>query len=151
MNINKILLICCITLAISNVLLLLNQNRPEFNKPNPARNRDIIIKQLHFDPEQVNRYDSLIDIHRSTNHQLIDQIITEKKDLYRQLNEAVDTAVINNAYYEIAKLQRSLELNHFEHFMAIKKICKPNQMQDYENLTKDLAKLFTPGQPPRMK
>ena len=31
---------------------------------------------------------------------------------------------------------------NLEHFLDIKKLCKPNQMKDYESLTQELANLF---------
>lgn len=47
--------------------------------------------------------------------------------------------------------QAKIERIHYEHFIAIKNICRDDQLPAFEELTIDLAKLFSPPHPPRHK
>ena len=43
----------------------------------------------------------------------------------------------------LADLQKQVESVHYAHFMDIKKICRPDQLSDFDKLTKELSRLFS--------
>lgn len=148
-----------LTLAVV-ALLLLNVGTLVFlflGKPHPGpgmgpegmgrpRPNEIIIEQLGLDASQIKVYEGLIKEHRQSVDSL-DRIIRESKDaLYQNLandsGDAVDTALIA----KINAAQKQIELTHYQHFLGIKKLCKPEQKEKFEVLTEELHHLF--GRPP---
>ena len=143
MNKTKLLSIACLSLLLINVGLLIFVFSGNRHKPNGDRNRNIIIKQLGFDNQQVMQYDSLILLHRKKMNIKNDSIDIERQKLYSLLNNKIEIATKDSIFMAVAKQQTSLEAVNFEHFSAIKKLCKPNQLSQYAALTKQLSKLFS--------
>jgi hypothetical protein len=112
----------------------------------------IIIEKLHFDKEQVARYEKLIDLHQKTVRELDGQIRETKNQLYATLAEETDKNK-DSLQNKLGEIQRQIEFAHYSHFEEIKKLCKPGQMEYFKNLTAELAKFFAPGKksppPPR--
>lgn len=110
------------------------------------RPRHLIIKRLDFDEAQVRQYDTLIEAHRAAVRNLEDSIRTAKNQLYATLNE--NGAIAKNSLVaKLASLQQQMELVHYSHFEDIKKLCRPDQVQRFKELTADLSAYFRPGKP----
>ena len=123
-----------------------NNDRPE-NRPQP---REIIIDKLHLDEQQQEQYEKLIHWHRSQINKLEEENQQTKQQLYLQLqkpevNNILKDSLINN----LSRIQKQIENTHFKHFQDIKKICTPNQMKRYNELTEELSRLFSKPHPPR--
>ena len=109
----------------------------------------LIIEKLHFDEKQQAQYQQLIHWHRGQINALDNQIHQAKNRLYTQLlKNTVDTKTKDSLIDAIAVYQKQIEMTHFKHFEDIKKLCKPEQLEDYYNLTEELANLFS-RHPPR--
>ena len=145
-----------LTVAVAG-LLLVNLGIVAFlffhKPPHPPQGRDgmekggpqkAIIEKLHFDKEQAAQYEALITEHRVSIESLRDSISTEKNNLY-QLLASENTAGKDSLLTHLGSLQQQIELAHYKHFDAIKKLCRPNQLDDFNKLTKDLADYFSPG------
>jgi periplasmic protein CpxP/Spy len=105
--------------------------------------RKKIIELLHFDNEQIKQYEELIQQHRESIRFLRDNIRETKSNLYHTLNEGNGSdkdSLIN----ELGALQKKIEVVHYNHFMEIKKICKPDQLEYFNTLTGELADFFSP-------
>ncbi len=142
---NKILFhrIVIVGLIVVNLLLfnrLLNDNkRPEHGGHRGPK--DLIIKKLNFDEKQVAEYENLIDQHQQKINELDERMINIKHGILSQLTE--DNPNIQDGLYQrIGTIQTEVETAHFEHFLAIKSICTEEQLDDFEELTKQLAELF---------
>ncbi|SEF68542.1 hypothetical protein SAMN05421847_0631 [Halpernia humi] len=140
MNKTKFLIAIIIGLLISHAVLFFLH----FNGPNSEGNpRHLIIRKLHFDKDQVQKYDSIIKIHRNLvreNEMLINQY---RNNLYKELDKKQDSAKINLIIKKIGLQQENAEKINYKHFLEIKSICKPSQEKDFSELTQDLAKLFS--------
>lgn len=103
----------------------------------------MIIKRLHFNDEQIAKYEVLIDAHRKDIRKLNDDMMQLKQDLYQQLirDEAKNKDVM---LQKLSATHLRMEEVHFEHFMDIKNLCTPEQSEAYEMLVKDIAKIFAP-------
>lgn len=123
----------------------------EGRAPFPVREpKEIIIERLHFDKDQVAQYEILIQQHRKTIHETDRQIRQAKNNLYTTLSDG-NTAAKDSLQNVLAQLQRQVENTHYDHFEAIKKICRPDQLHAFNELTKELARFFAPqrnGPPP---
>lgn len=147
MSKQKFYIVVIIGLLISNLLLIGFMFPKRGHKP-PAKGmkldgpRSIIIEKLKFDDVQVASYDELIEVHQTNIKEQDEQIFAIKNGMYKTLNES-DAKLVDSLSVEIASAQKAIEVLHYNHFLDIKKLCKPEQLKDYEMLTKDIAKLFS--------
>ncbi len=115
------------------------------NRPEP---REIIIEKLKFDENQKKEYEQLIYWHRSQIDELDEKTLETKKELYLQLlKNEVDTKTKDSLMNSLLKYQNQIENIHFKHFEDIKRLCRKDQLKNFEDLTKELSKIFSP--PPK--
>lgn len=153
MNKNKLLIFIIAGLLVSNILLVvfMMKGRPHGghgpdHRPMP---REIIIERLHFDANQVKRYDTLIKKHRSDINGYQETLMSLKNNLYTNLKSKTDKPTIYFSIDAIAKVQSEIEHVHYAHFEDIKALCKPDQLGDFNKLVEELARLFAPPPPPK--
>jgi hypothetical protein len=112
--------------------------------------REIIINRLHFDVNQQKDYDKIIQWHRGEIKKLDSEIREAKIELYSQLKESqLDLKVKDSLIAVINTNQKQIEITHFKHFEEVKKLCDKDQLEDFNELTEELSKLFSPNKPPR--
>lgn len=120
---------------------------PDDGRPKP---REIIVRQLHLDSQQQANYEMLIRQHRKQITATEDKIRNTKNELYSLLNsDSVDVTRKDSLINALAHYQKEIELIHFNHFNEIKKLCKPEQMDDFLELTEELSRLFSKPHPPK--
>ena len=112
--------------------------------------KEIVIEKLHFNPEQVEKYEVLIKAHRSRVSAADEKINALKAEMYLQLKGNPNMQIVDSLLHEISLVQAGVEAIHFEHFLEIKAICTPAQLDDFNRLTDEIGRFFTPpGPPPR--
>ncbi len=117
-------------------------HRPKGKPPmEQAGPKNIIIDRLHFDKEQTAQYEQLIEQHQSAIRTLNDSIKIAKNNLYQSLTDE-NTAGKDSLIAKLSLLQRKIELTHYDHFASIRTLCKPDQLEAFNNLTKELARFF---------
>ena len=117
-------------------------------RPGPHEGpRDIIIERLHFDGKQIEEYDKLIIQHRKDMLERQSQMLALKNKLYGNLTSGSDSATINSIETEIGNLQIDIEKINYSHFEDIEKLCQPNQKTYFDDLIKDIARLFNRHKP----
>ena len=163
----KLLTIAAIGLLLVNIgivafLLMKKQPVPPRGRPpmgqhdGPPMKKDgpkkIIAERLHFDKEQVAAYDKLIAEHQVAVKTLDDSIMLSKNNLYQSL-QSETFAGKDSLVNRLGALQKQVELIHYEHFAAIKNLCKPDQLKNFNKLTNELSRFFAAGKkdgpPPR--
>ncbi len=157
MNKLKLLSVAVVGLLLLNLALIifLFLNKPThlhlpIHPPEQQEGpKNIIIEQLHFNSEQITTYENLINEHQ---HQIkeLDKLIREaKNNLYQEFNFEASTKK-DSLIQLLSSYQSQIEDVHYNHFLAIKKLCKPEQLAAFEKLTKNLAYYFRPNknQPP---
>jgi len=144
MNKLRLLSIIAICLFISNLVLLcfLFLNKPLSRHQGP---RNIIIERLEFNKEQIEKYDLSIKRHRKAIRETEEQIHRLKNELYRTLNSNSDTLQRAVLIAQLGEMQMNIEKTHIHHFKEIKAICNPEQLDNFENLTSEIATLFAKG------
>ena len=147
----KLLTFSVIVLLILNIATLgffiFSGNQSEgFNgKPKP---REIIIHKLSFDEQQVKAYEELIHWHRVNIDSLQEQIRDTKQKLYSELAKPeIDSKDKDSLVNKLANIQKEIENTHFKHFQDIKKLCKKEQLDRFNDLTKELSKIFSKPKP----
>ena len=157
---SKFYLLIIIGLLISNCMLvgfLFLRNDGGAGKPphpgSPMQRgpRNLIIDRLKFDKEQVFRYDKLIAWHRREIDKADQRIVDLKNTLYLGLTETIDSTRVDSLISEMTATRKQIEEVHYKHFMDIRGLCKPEQLPEFNELTRDMASLFAPhgeGKPP---
>lgn len=152
MNKTKVLVFAVIALVALNfgilgfLFLSKNNDGPRGRK----MPREIVIEKLHFDENQIEAYDKTIKIHQEDIRNLDDSIRSTKNELYQLLNsDTIDSVQKDSLFLKLANYQKQIETTHFNHFLEIKKLCKKEQLSDYENLTEELSKLFSHPRRPK--
>lgn len=146
----KLLTITIIGLLLINLatlgFLFLNGPKPGV-MPHEGRRqpKEIIIEKLHFDANQQKEYEKLILWHRGKIDQLDDSIRQTKNTLYSGLSESdINTKTKDSLITLLNAYQKQVEETHFKHFEDIKKLCKPDQQEDFMALTTELSRIFAP-------
>jgi hypothetical protein len=152
MNNSKLKSVALVVLVLINLVLLsfiLKNNHHAKDtqfKHKHQQPKDFIIQKLNFDDNQISLYEIEIQKHRSEISRLEDQIKSSKQLLYSLLK--TNNSIKSDSLIEdLAALQKKIEITHFDHFLKIKSICKPNQRNDFEELTTELSKLFSKEHP----
>ncbi len=126
-----------------------NHHFPGGRPPGGDEPKRIIIERLHFDVGQQQQYEALISIHRKHTHELNDASHQMHEELFALL--AIDSSQTQNAeviILKIAENQKEIDHLNYDHFSDIKKLCKPDQIKDFDNLARELAEIFAPKGPP---
>lgn len=145
----KLLTIAVIGLLVINLgtlgFLLMNGKEhpgPRGGRPQP---KEIIINKLHFDAQQQQAYEKLIQWHRGEIDKLDGNIRQAKTELYAQLSQAeTNVKAKDSLILVINSSQKQIEETHFKHFEDIKKLCHEDQLADFNALTEELSRIFAP-------
>ena len=141
MNKSKFLILVVIVLLISNGILFFILIKEHNKNEGP---KEIIIEKLHFDKEQVKNYETYIQQHRkavNANEAVMNKL---RAKLFQELrNNQQDTVKIDSLISVIGKQQMIAENINYNHFLEIKKMCKPSHQKDFEELTNEIVKLFS--------
>ncbi|MBL7890660.1 MAG: hypothetical protein JNL24_14000 [Bacteroidia bacterium] len=153
MNSKNLLTITTIGLFITNIVLLwfLVSGRPQHHGPAGGGGpRNIIIEKLKFDKAQQVAFESLIQKHRQDIDRSQAKMIEIKNKLYTTLTNT-DNVVKDSLVIKLGNLQKEIETIHYNHFVDIKNLCKPEQKPLFEELSHEIARLFAPPHPPKHK
>ncbi|PWJ59942.1 heavy-metal resistance protein [Dyadobacter jejuensis] len=107
--------------------------------------KHMVVERLKLDAGQRAAYEELIKKHRVAVRHLNKAIGTAKGQWYRTLSGEHEEQA-DSLKNEIMELQSRLEGAHFRHFVALKKICRPDQLPEYQRLTQELAGFFSISQ-----
>lgn len=135
------LIIFCLLLFSNFILLYFVMQKPKGGF-NPDEPKNIIIEKLNFDEQQVNSYQKLINQHRKDINENDAKILELKNELYSFLKDDVKDNEIDSLTTQIGKIQKQIELVHFNHFLDIKTLCKPQQLSNFNDLSNELTKIF---------
>ncbi len=143
----KLLTYSVIGLVILNlgIISFLYLSRPYPNQDDNRRKpKDIIIDKLHFNAPQIKKYEDIIKKYRFT----IDSINTNnrevKAELYTMLKLASVNKKVKDSLIQLTLVnQKRIEEANFKHFQDIKNICNKSQIDDFNDLTEELEKLFS--------
>lgn len=106
--------------------------------------KNIIIEKLHFDANQINKYEDLISIYRKNIDSLNNNTRQIKAELYSQLKQPRVNNKIKDSLIQLTLVnQKRIEEANFKHFEDIKKLCTKSQIEDYNLLTEELGQLFS--------
>lgn len=149
----KLLTYSVIALILLNICVIAfmvwRKPQPPFG-PGHRNPKEIIIHRLSLDKQQVKSYEKLISWHRHRIDSIDNQIRKSKQQLFSLLAAApIDKKKKDSIINLLATLEKETEQTHFKHFQDIKALCRDKQLEDFNELTHELAKLFGPPPPPK--
>jgi Spy/CpxP family protein refolding chaperone len=105
-----------------------------------------MVDQMKFDATQEAAYWKLRDSMISTQRPVMDSIRDAKKRFFDLLNQpgATDSSALIARSNEIAELQKRLDLATFRHFKKVRAICRPDQLQKFDTVIKEIVNRMTP-------
>jgi len=104
-----------------------------------------MVDQMKFDTTQEASYWKLRDSMMAIQKPVMDSIRDSKKRFFDLLNQpgATDSLLIAHTN-EIADLQKKLDLVTFRHFQKVRAICRPDQLQKFDTVIKEIVNRMTP-------
>jgi periplasmic protein CpxP/Spy len=110
--------------------------------PRKAEPKSIIINKLGLDEAQVIAYTDLIQEHRSSIDKEEALTGTIKRELYSYLKSEVFISP-DSLLQQLGNQQIRIEQIHFNHFLALKNLCKKDQIPAFNELTAELEDIFS--------
>jgi len=146
MKVNNRFLVAMIAgLLISNILLvgfLINKSNNQQVRKLP---KTLIINRLKLNNHQIDLYQNLKKKHRNAINPTRNKIQKNKKLLYKGLN---NNEKINDSIFSIIKdLNNKIELINYNHFIDIRNICDDSQLKLFNEVSKDLHRIFSKPPP----
>lgn len=111
-----------------------------FGGPGHDGPKKIVIERLHLDKAQVEGYYKLIEAHQASLAAKEEEMNAARKALYATL--AKTNSDPGPLFERVAEIQVDIERIHVGHFAAIKGLCRPDQLNDYNALANDLSNVF---------
>jgi periplasmic protein CpxP/Spy len=104
-----------------------------------------MVDQMKFDASQEASYWKLRDSMITIQKPVMDSIRSSKKRFFDLLNQpgTTDSLLIARTN-EIADLQKKLDLVTFRHFQKVRGICRPDQLQKFDTVIKEIVNRMTP-------
>lgn len=104
-----------------------------------------MVDQMKFDATQEATYWKLRDSMIATQRPVMDSMRDAKKRFFDLLNQSdvTDSALITRSN-EIANLQKRLDLATYRHFRNVRAICRPEQLQKFDTVIKEIVNRMTP-------
>jgi periplasmic protein CpxP/Spy len=156
---SKLLTFAVIALFLINIITLSflffkgprPEGRPEGRPDGRPKHSpsEIVINELNFDKEQIEAYEKLIQEHSLKINDLDQKINETKNRLYLELASKENDSKKDSILTILNKYTSEVEQVHFDHFLEIKKLCKPEQLDNYNKLILDLSSIFAPNRMPK--
>lgn len=153
----KLLIIVILVLVLINsaTLLMMWMNRPPhppMHGKGPHKRPDkMIIEKLKLDEAQQEKFSGLKEEHHSNMVRIDDELRKIRNSYYGELKkENADSVLTDSLEKKSGQLAIEREKATFDHFLKLKALCKPEQLEDFYKLTEELSEIFSkpPGPPP---
>jgi periplasmic protein CpxP/Spy len=139
----KFLSIAVVALLIANIVFAVFFFAGPHGHRRPQEPREIIVERLHFTKEQETQYEGLIQNHRSSIVQIDAEILRMRNQLYNHLNDPIVWPGRDSIERQLAQLQIQIEAANYDHFMAIRGLCTNDQLPLFQQLSAEIAQIFT--------
>jgi len=154
MSKTKLLVASVIALIVLNLGLMgaffMVKGPPKGHKNHRQHKTTKIIERLNFDDAQTEQFLALVKEHRNSIDEINQKGNLIKKELYQDLTKN-NLIRKNSLIKNLGDLQVQVETIHFNHFIDIKEICRPEQFADFEEFKEQLVHIFSKkkgGSPP---
>jgi protein CpxP len=106
--------------------------------------RDVLINDLDLDSAQVKKFDSLRQIHFGEIQVYLEEMRNLKDAFFGGMGKQNDSSA-NRLAQQIGTLQTRIDLNTYQHFAALRKICNQEQQQKFDRVIGHVLHNMGPG------
>ena len=100
-----------------------------------AMMKEFLQKDIGFNEQQLNQYDTLSKLHREKMKSDFDQLRNSKEQQFKELGaKGFSDSVIAGIVNQSAEKQKIMEMQMLNHFASIRKICSPEQQVKFDSL-----------------
>ena len=150
MSTKKKITFIIIALLVANLgVLSFMMLKPNHRNPNNGERfgengpKQRMIKRLDLNEEQSKMFTDLVETHQKAVIVYDEKIRNDKQELFSLLSEEVTSpSTVDSLTNNIAAYQKEIEVLHFNHFKNVKSLCKGEQVEKFNKLSKDLCKMF---------
>jgi len=151
---SRILIFLVVFLLLTNIAMLVyftglnkhavKENRGERRGPITT----FLQNEVGFSKSQMDMLDSLKKQHRAAIRPLFDDLGKSKDNFYQLLGKpGVTDSVLNTGAALIGKKQAALDLQFYQNFMSMRKLCTEQQLAKFDSAMPSLAsKMMQPWQ-----
>ncbi len=138
---NKVLIFIVVVLLITNIGMLFyfiggrgsGRNNHGDKRTGPVTS--FLQNEIGFNKQQLAAFDSLKQQHRAAMKPLFDDLGKSKDDFYALIGRVgVTDSVLKSASDLIGKKQAALDLQFYQNFRSIRKLCSPEQQIKFDSL-----------------
>jgi protein CpxP len=146
---NKALVFIIAVLLLSNIAMLyfyLTKKNCEDNNPKKQNNppgqfmTDKLKNEVGFTDSQIARYREIRGKHKEAMKPLFEEINNTKDSLYRLLGQTPSDSLVNHYLEMIGDKQEAIDHRIFNHFLALKQLCTPEQLPRYDSTIQKVIK-----------
>jgi periplasmic protein CpxP/Spy len=152
MSKEKFLVVSVVFLLVLNAgivaFLFINREpqRPEIFK--------MVVREVQFDQEQQEKYFALRDEHRASMNQLDESFHSTLNNYLIQLRRDANPVLEDSLANQLANIEKQKATITLSHFRAVRSLCRPDQLADFDRIVPKLTQILLPPQknhPPRRK
>lgn len=100
------------------------------------------MERLNLNDQQQQEFQSLVKDHRKAVKDKQQKLLVAKQELYQSLGNTATTQETDKLLLQVDRAQQEMERLHFNHFEAVRNLCRPDQMKAFQSLTDELSDLF---------
>ena len=106
----------------------------------------VLEKEVGFNQDQVAQYLQLRSEQRASGKPLFDSLRKAKESFYALLGQTSTADTLINSYAEkIAATQKQLDLQMFNYFQEVRKLCTPQQIPQFDSVIKKTVRKMIGG------
>jgi periplasmic protein CpxP/Spy len=118
--------------------------KKEGNQQSRGRMGQFMVDQMKFDKEQETIYWQMRDTMLNQQRPIMDSMRASKTRFFALLNQGdINDSALAAKTEEIGKLQKQLDMVTFRHFQQIRTICRPDQLQKFDTVIKEIVHRMT--------
>lgn len=143
---NKVLIFFIAVLLLTNIGMLFyfiggrGPGRGSHGDRKSGPVTSLLQNEIGFDKQQMDTFDSLKQQHRAAIKPLFDDLGKSKDSFYLFIgNPSVSDSALKSAADAIGKKQAALDLQFYQNFQSIRKICTPEQQIKFDSLMPAIA------------
>jgi len=132
-------------LLVTNIATLafmwsIREKKKPGNQSPKGRMGQFMVDQMKFTKEQEAQYWQLRDSMLNQQRPIMDSMRASKTKFFALLNQPdINDSALQAKTEEIGELQKRLDIVTFRHFQQIRTICKPEQLQKFDTVIKEIV------------
>jgi periplasmic protein CpxP/Spy len=140
---SRLLLVIIGILLITNIILLFlvfnNKGRGRFGGPGSGKReammKAFLQKEIGFNPQQLQQYDSFSRQHQDKMKAQFDQMRSDKAASFKSLSAGdFSDSIINSISMLSAEKQKTMEIQMLLHIRSVRAICNAAQLPKFDSL-----------------